>query len=271
MTVHSRRRSGPSHWRATRALRRAIATRPALYMPMRRRAKPETVVTPETALLIEGFPRSGNTWTEAVIRQCAPEDIRLAHHSHAAAHVKHAVALGVPVMVLYRAPDAAVRSWLTLYNNHPAARDGYLDYLSFYRETLPLQGKGVLFFSFEDATQRTGAMVAALNAAFGLGLSEAGLDDEAGRAAIFARMDRKAARLKRADGKSDSRPGNSNAEKERQQALARSAIEVPEAQAARRAAAALFDTMVSSLPRAPEPVSRETGQTETGTSGASAP
>jgi len=233
--------------RPLREVRRKVSVVPSIYIPMRRLRKPETVAQETTHLLIEGFPRSGNTWTEAVIRHCATEELRLAHHSHAAAHVKYAVSRGIPVIVLYREPDAAVRSYLTLMNNRLDARDGFLDYLTFYRETLPFQSKGVLFFSFDDTTKRTADMINALKDTFGLPLSGDSLNTEEGRTAIFERMDQKAKRLNRAGGKSDSRPGTEDAEKIRQQELARTAVTADAVRSLRAQAQELFLTMESSL------------------------
>lgn len=241
------RNSGLSTLRPLRAIRRKISVLPSLYVPLRRQRKPDTVVTAQTALLIEGFPRSGNTWTEAVIRHCAPENIPLAHHSHAAAHVVYAASLNVPVMVLFREPDAAVCSYLALYGNRLDVRDAYLDYLAFYRATLPLQNKGVLFFSFEDTTKRSADMIRALRDHFALELSDADLDTEDGQKAIFARMDAKATRLKRKGGKSDSRPGTEDADKARQQARARAAIQADHVQPLRAEAQALYTQMQSAL------------------------
>ena len=240
------RRSGPSTWPPARALRRFLARHPALYLPMRRKLKPQTVVRPDTELTIEGFPRCGNTWTEAVIRHCGRDDIRLAHHSHAVANVRQAVTLGVPVMVLYRHPDPAVQSYLTLYGNRLDPREGYRDYLEFYRGTLPLRESGAVFYSFEDTTERTGDMVADLNARFGLELDAGAVGTEEQREAVFRRMDEKAARLRRAQ-MSQARPGDSSAEKAASKAAAREAIERPEVKELRAEALALYETIQSSL------------------------
>lgn len=240
------KRSGLATWRPFRAIRRFASSQRWLYTPYRRVLKPQTVARVDTELTIEGFPRSGNTWTEAVIRHCGSEDIRLAHHSHAVANVKHAVKLGVPVMVLYRHPDPAVQSYLTLYNNTLDARDGYLDYIAFYRGTLPLQGKGVAFYSFEETTKRTSDMVADLNARFGLDLDHCAVRTEEQHKAVFARMDAKAQALRKAK-TSQARPDVASDEKKAQKAHASEAIEQPYVQELRAEAIALYNQIRSSL------------------------
>lgn len=187
-----------------RALRRWVSTYPPLYIPLRKLRNASTVVTPETDLLIEGFPRSGNTWTEALVREAGQDKLSLAHHSHAAAHVKRAMKIGVPSIILYRNPDDAVASLLALYENKIDAQTGFLEYIQFYAATLSLRGTLVRFYSFEDVTKRSGEVVADIAKAFNLPLDADGLTD----GAVFARMDDKAQRLKRRNtGLSKSRPG----------------------------------------------------------------
>lgn len=252
MIMNSRRR-GVTSWRLVRALRRQLSLYPALYLPIRRARKPETVVRRETELLIEGFPRSGNTWAEALIRQCSPREIMLAHHSHAVAHVRYAVTLGVPTVILYRNPDDAVRSYLTLFNNHIDARDAYLDYVAFYEAVLPLSGRGALFVSFEELTRETVEVVDMLNDAFSLDLDSAVVREETGKLAVYQRMDEKAARLGSMGGKSGSRPGHAAEEVVQQRADAATAIEQRKVQASRRRANDIYQRLSAEFSRIDAP------------------
>lgn len=154
-----------------RRLRRTVARMPALYLPLRRARHPHTVLGPATDLVIEGFPRCGNTWAEFALREVAPAGLVLAHHSHAAAHVLAAVRCGVPVLVLFRDPDDAVTSLLAMSGGRVDAREAFQDYVAFYRALEPLARETVLFAGFGDVTTRMGAVVAALNARFGLDLA----------------------------------------------------------------------------------------------------
>ncbi|MCT4554250.1 MAG: hypothetical protein N4A53_06135 [Pelagimonas sp.] len=225
-----RRSSSPA-----RALRRWISKHPTLYLPIRKARKPHTVVTVDTRLLIEGFPRCANTWTEALVRHAAPGDIALAHHSHAAAHVKQALRLGVPAMVLYRDPDDAVRSYLTYSGNQIDARAAYLEFVTFYRTALPLTGPGLVWFSFEDVTRRPRDVIAALNARFDLGLSVDGLDAPDARDRVMRAVS------------DTSRPDITGAAKQAAEARAAAAVQAPEAQAARAKAQAIYQRLTSSL------------------------
>jgi len=150
-------------------IRRWVAGHPALYLPIRRRTNPGTVLGLETDLVIEGFPRCANTWTEALIRTAGP-DLRLAHHSHAAAHVIAATKLGIPALVVFRDPDAAVKSLLAMYGTQVSAAEAFADYAVFYSTVLRLDPKGILLASFAQVTGAPGVVITNLIRRFGLAL-----------------------------------------------------------------------------------------------------
>ena len=156
-------------FRARPRLRRFVADHPSLYMPIRRRRAPGTVLSPRTDLVIEGFPRSANTWTEALVRVAGPS-LHLAHHSHAAAHVKAAVQAKVPVLVLYRDPDEAIRSLLAMLGGRTSAVDAYADYTSFYKSVLSLPRTSILLVPFQQATEAPSVVIERLAQRFGLPL-----------------------------------------------------------------------------------------------------
>ncbi|SIO11827.1 hypothetical protein [Vannielia litorea] len=241
------RGTGPNTWRPTRLLRRRLSLHPSLYVPLRRFTRPGTVVTAETDLVIEGFPRSGNTWMEALAHHCATRPLRLAHHSHAAAHVRHAHALGVPTVVLFRDPDSAVRSYLTLYANNLDVRDAFRDYITFYNAIRPLCGKAIALVSFTTVTERPAEVIERLARQHGLPVDPARIASGDDRAAVFARMDEKAARLKRDGGRSDSHPGHGPRGAEAVRAAAARALDRPEVQALRQKARTLHDAMTAQV------------------------
>lgn len=236
-----------------RALRRQISVYPPIYIPLRKFRLADTVVTPQTDLLIEGFPRCANTWTEALIREAGQDRLKLAHHSHAAAHVKRALSLDVPALILFRDPDAAVASLLVLSENTLDAKGAYLDYVRFYKTAWPLRGTKARFYSFEDATQRPTELVADLSAAFGLQLSDEDMASDAVKERLFTRMDNRAKQRKRhKGGMSQSRPDLEFAEKNRMKADAQAALDHPSVKDARAAAYAMFETLRSDLAQ-PDP------------------
>lgn len=152
--------------RFQRKIRNFISTTPALYIPLRKLRRSDSVVTRDTKLLLEGFPRCGNTWAEMAIRHACPKPIQMAHHSHAAAHVSYARRFGVPTLILFREPDAAVRSLLAMGARNMTAEDAFGEYVAFYRSVLSIPRENIIFASFEDVTQRIGEVLECLNKRF---------------------------------------------------------------------------------------------------------
>lgn len=64
---------------------------------------------PDTALYIDGYPRSGNTFLVHLVKTIFP-DISMVHHFHAVAPIKIALAKGIPIYILARNPEDAVAS-----------------------------------------------------------------------------------------------------------------------------------------------------------------
>jgi len=98
------------------ALRTRVGCYPGLYYPLRRlvkRARTQEVHA-GTEIVIEGYPRSGNS--VFVARFCAAQTrpVVVAHHLHVPAQVLAGVRRGLPVIVLIRPPREAVASRLAL-------------------------------------------------------------------------------------------------------------------------------------------------------------
>jgi hypothetical protein len=190
--------------RLMRRMRSALSTIPALYIPLRRRRRADTVAGPETEFILEGYPRCGNTWAEMAIRHAATRPLKMAHHSHAAAHVSYGLGLGIPTLVLFREPDQAVRSLLAMNARNLTAADAYREYLRFYEAVLALPRDRLMFASFEDVTLRIDRVIQALRDRFALPVEPFDPQDKAQEAAVFARMDARAAVI-RSDGQAVSR------------------------------------------------------------------
>lgn len=172
---------------ARAVLRPVIARHPALYLPLRRLRAPGTVLGPDTDLVIEGFPRCANTWTEALIRAAAP-GLHLAHHTHAAAHVIAATRAGVPVLVLYRAPEDAVTSLLAMYGPKVSARGAFAAYSAFYHAVLGLDRARYHLASFDQITTAPAQMLTGFAARFDLPLDASRITGPAAHASVLAQM-----------------------------------------------------------------------------------
>ncbi|MGV3556091.1 MAG: hypothetical protein ACO1OD_12635 [Croceibacterium sp.] len=158
--------------RAWRALRRhgqaALAPYPWAYFPFDWLTRPRGysgTLSRDTEIVIEGFPRSANSWSVVALREAQPHAPRTAHHRHAEAQVLAGVKRGLPVLVLIRRPDEAIRS---LVFRHPDNDPGRaLDrWLAFYSAVKRVR-HGVVIATFEQATSDFGSVVDRLNPRFG--------------------------------------------------------------------------------------------------------
>lgn len=102
--------------RAPAGLRRGLggtnplARFPRLYLALARRRYGDRVLGPGTDILIEGYPRSANTFAVSAFELAQERPVTVAHHLHVAAHVVAAVEAGVPVILLVRPPEDAIAS-----------------------------------------------------------------------------------------------------------------------------------------------------------------
>lgn len=94
------------------------------------------VVRKNTDIVIEGFPRSGNTFASTAFRFAQTKPVKIAYRLHASAQLTTAVRMGVPAIVLIRDPEDAVLSWV-IHRSHITIRQALKGYISFYASILP--------------------------------------------------------------------------------------------------------------------------------------
>jgi hypothetical protein len=144
-------------------MRAKIARSPRLY-PYLARGRRVWLATPESDIVIDGFPRSANTFSVHAFRMMNP-DATIAHHTHAPAQVLRAVQLGLPTIVLLRRPRGAVISEVIREPRKTLGRT-LRDWLSFYDTVSPVAGSFVLG-EFDTITSDYGAVIEAVNERFG--------------------------------------------------------------------------------------------------------
>lgn len=171
---------------------------PALYFPMyrvlRMRWNVARAVRPGTRLVIEGFPRSGNSFARRAFIM-AQEDPQIkhyiAHHLHVPAQVVRAARWQIPTLVLIRKPRDAV---LSLTIRDPISVDQALRYyVSFYHTAEKYRDAYVLGL-FEEVTEDFGRVIERVNRKFGTTFSLF-RHDEANVNRLFAGMEAHAKRL----------------------------------------------------------------------------
>lgn len=142
----------------------------ALSAQMRAAYTPRFVCTSDTDLVVEGYPRSSNTFTVdylSILAGRAGRPMRFAHHTHDVRNVLLGCALGVPTVVLIRAPVDAVSSFM-IYSglDKRAALARYVDFYAAVRD----RKDQVLIAPFDQLTGDFNGFVRRLNARFALTL-----------------------------------------------------------------------------------------------------
>ncbi|HUC37230.1 MAG TPA: hypothetical protein VMR97_08915 [Acidimicrobiales bacterium] len=123
------------------------------------------MVTSETELVIEGFPRSANTYAFTAFWVSNGRDFPVAKPNHSARNVLVGVRRAVPVILLVRRPLDSVASQL-IYRPALTARSVLSAYIRFHERVLPVVDRVVLA-PFDSVVEDFGAVVREVNDRFG--------------------------------------------------------------------------------------------------------
>jgi len=143
----------------------SIRRYPRLYLPIARRRRRGEPLTRETQFVIEGFPRSGNTFSVASFGASQTSRVRLARHEHAPAQVIGAARRGIPALVLIRSPEEAVLS-LAIQQPQLTVRQLLRSYVRFYRPLHPYLDR-IVVATFDQVTTDFGAVIRRVNERYG--------------------------------------------------------------------------------------------------------
>ena len=153
--------------RAVRPLRTRAGEQPLLVPLVLRLATPATEelrITEETALVIEGFPRSGNSFATTAFGLAVGPKVRRSSNTHLPGQVRIAVARGIPTLVLIRrCADAAASLCVAAPYLQPVA--AVKEWMRFYRAVRPVQSKFVLA-TFDEVTTDFGGVMSRVNDRF---------------------------------------------------------------------------------------------------------
>lgn len=117
-------------------------------------------------LVIEGFPRSANTFaTYAFMQANAHRNLKVGNHFHSPAQFKLARRYGVPAVLLIREPKDAVLS-LMVYLPWMSAREGLRRYIAFHEPIRAITSSFVVA-KFEDVTSDFDHVIDSVNRTFG--------------------------------------------------------------------------------------------------------
>ena len=197
--------------------------------------------TRATEICIEGFLRSGNTFTVIAFQSVQPRTVSIAHHVHAAGAVIEAARIGTPTLVLIRPPEESVLSYVIRW---PSLTIGQAlrGYVRFYAPLVPYRDRFVVG-RFEEVTRDLGAVIRRVNERFGTGFIpyEPTVENER---AVRAELDRWDANTHRREGgPAELGRGLPTPEKEAHKAALRAAYRSTGHAKMRARAEALFGSM----------------------------
>jgi hypothetical protein len=155
--------------RVLRRIREVIGDDP-VYLPIVLRATPTGTVrqiTDATQIVIEGYPRSGNTFAFFALKHAEAlkgRDVEIASHVHTPSQVKLAVHLRYPTLLVIRTPLDAVVS-LLIAAPHVRFPSAIHEWIHHHEELLPYRDD-LVTGSFPEVTKDFGAVTQRVNERF---------------------------------------------------------------------------------------------------------
>lgn len=122
-------------------------------------------VNRNTQLVIEGFPRSANTFAVGVFNKAQSDKLKIAHHMHVPAQIIKAVRCQIPTIVLIRNPKDVVAS-LVIYDPRISIMQALNCYISFYQTIFPYKNDYIIA-DFEEVINNYSNIIQRTNCKFG--------------------------------------------------------------------------------------------------------
>lgn len=119
----------------------------------------------DTGVVIEGFPRSSNSYARIGF-QIANPDVEICSHTHSYRTVTRAVKLEVPAIVLIRDPEEVMASSLQYESSVPPIA-AIKQWRKFYRHIARLPQERLILADFTEVIRDLGSVIARCNAALG--------------------------------------------------------------------------------------------------------
>ena len=146
-----------------------ISPHPWLFLPLYRLfGKPHIkamLIADRTDIVIEGFPRSANTFAALAFLSSQKTARSLAHHLHSEAQILEGVRRGVPCVALIREPEEAIRALkfaFPAYDENCALKR----WIRFYEGISRVRDR-VVIADFNTVTKDFGSVIADVNGKFG--------------------------------------------------------------------------------------------------------
>ena len=151
------------------------------------------VVRPGDDAVIEGFPRSANTFASVAFEVSQPAEVKFGNHFHSPAQFVLAKKYGIPAMLVLREPVSACKSYL-LHSPGLKAAEALERYIAFHRPLLEIRDF-LAVAPFEEITTDFGQSILRMNRMFGCAFSAFDHTDESARKVFATIQDRRNMRL----------------------------------------------------------------------------
>jgi hypothetical protein len=166
----------PTSWARTvgrRVLRRGkfLLGHDPVFLPIFLRLTPlgtSRRITAETELVVEGFPRSGNTFTVFALLNATGSRLHIASHVHHPSQIKLSVERGVPTVLVVRNPVDCLSSYLA-YGQHGRAATVLKEYAGYHRELVPYVDR-ILVCDFDEITTDLSSIILRINERFSMAI-----------------------------------------------------------------------------------------------------
>lgn len=141
---------------------------PSLFFPFYKvfgpRKNQKLLFDSNTELVIEGFPRSANTFAVVAFEQAQLTPVNLAHHLHVESQLTIAAKHGVPAVALLRNPEDSFRSLLIRHPDTPVSWiiQRYIHFYTAVKNAEP----NCLVVEYEDIISDMGKVVDKINKHF---------------------------------------------------------------------------------------------------------
>jgi hypothetical protein len=123
------------------------------------------VLRPTDDVLIDGFPRSANTFATYAFASAQSRPLRIGNHLHSPAQFRIAARHGIPALLVVRDPADAVASFM-LYRADIDAREGLRRYIAFHRPLHRIR-QAFVVAPFEEVIADFAVSIRRLNERFG--------------------------------------------------------------------------------------------------------
>lgn len=126
------------------------------------------IVSKNSDIVIEGYPRSANTFAVAGIKLAQNDQINIASHRHEIGHIRYALQLHKPVIVLIRNPIDAIVSFIIREDVSISFSINY--YIYYYKKVNKYKNR-VLILKFDEIIDHLDKSIDKINKKFNLYLS----------------------------------------------------------------------------------------------------